>query len=200
MSVQDDCSVELWVTSMWFQSSSVGDPSHTDSSCTVAHYSFIDFNLPVNSALEPAHVIYTAVKWQVHSAAGHLQGERNLGTADGNRSIRLQFSRWGAVYRNTALKLIIIHISEQQWMRRLRNRKIGRSYWQTQRVITRHSSSSRFYSYVASFSSLFWFYNLQLQRFDSLSHAAVSSDKALTAFYLLGTEHVFYFEKKGHQQ
>lgn len=93
MSVQDDCSVELWVTSMWFQSSSVGDPSHTDSSCTVAHYSFIDFNLPVNSALEPAHVIYMAVKWQVHGAAGHLQGERNLGTADGNRSVRLQFSR-----------------------------------------------------------------------------------------------------------
>lgn len=91
--MQDDCSGELWVTSMWFQSSSVGDPSHTDSSCTVAHYSFIDFNLPVNSALEPAHVIYMAVKWQVHGAAGHLQGERNLGTADGNRSVRLQFSR-----------------------------------------------------------------------------------------------------------
>ena len=69
--------------------------------------------------------------WQVHSAAGHLQGERNLGTADGNRSIRLQFSYWDAVYRNTALKLIIIHISEEQWMRRLHNRKIGRSYWQT---------------------------------------------------------------------
>lgn len=199
MSVQDDCSVELWVTSMWFQSSSVGDPSHTDSSCTVAHYSFIDFNLPVNSALEPAHVIYMAVKRQVHSAAGHLQGERNLGTADGNRSIRLQFSHWGVVYRNTALKLIIIHISEQQWMRRLRNRKIGHSYWQTHRE-SPDTAAPRFYSYVASFSSLFWFYNLQLQRFDSLSHAAVSSDKALTAFYLLGTEHVFYFEKKGHQQ